>query len=502
MPAAAAAWAAAVVVVVLDARAAAVAGVLVGAAPALAVTRRSGRQTRAPETRSTRAPSLSDGPPGHRQPAGPMSTALLAATCAAAVLLAGASQLVVREAGALPSLVHDRATVRLEGRVRSEPVRLRGPGERVRTVVAVDVVERRGMASAVAVPVEVTGGAAWAAVPFGTRVAVAGRLAPDDRGSPTAARLAGGDPVVLQRAPPRDRWPARMRAALRDAVDPLAPDARGLVPGIAVGDTSALPDDLAAAMRTAGLTHTTAVSGAHFAILGAAVLALCAWARAPIPVRAGALLAATLGFVALVHPQPSVLRAAVMAGVAVLALVLGRPAQALPALAVAVVVLLVADPWLARQYGFVLSVLATAGLVLLSGPLAARLPERVPEPLARALAAPVAAQAACGPVVVLLSPSVTTYAVAANVAAAPAVAPATVFGVLAAVVGPWWPGAAEVLARIAGLATWWIARVARVAADLPGAQLPWADGAGGAALLALGTAAALGLLLHRRPRDG
>ncbi|WP_284294087.1 hypothetical protein [Luteimicrobium album] len=43
--------------------------------------------------------------------------------------------------------------------------------------------------------------------------------------------------------------------------DDLSPQARALVPGVAVGDVTRLPDDLDTAMRTVGLTHVTAVSG-------------------------------------------------------------------------------------------------------------------------------------------------------------------------------------------------------------------------------------------------
>jgi competence protein ComEC len=195
-----------------------------------------------------------------------------------------------------------------------------------------------------------------------------------------------------------------------------------------------------------------------------------------------------LGFVALVHPTPSVLRAAVTGAVGVAALVLGRPSRAVPALAACVVVLLLVDPWLVGSIGFVLSVVATAGIVLGSGPLAGALAPVLPERAARVVAVPLAAQCACGPVVALLAPGLTTYAVPANVLAAPAVPPATVLGVLAALLAPWWDAAATVCAEAAGWATWWIATVARTAAALPGARLPWPGAPWGPLLLAVATA--------------
>ncbi|WNB84613.1 ComEC/Rec2 family competence protein [Cellulomonas sp. ATA003] len=256
-------------------------------------------------------------------------------------------------------------------------------------------------------------------------------------------------------------------------------------------------------MRVAGLTHVTAVSGAHFAIIGAVVLGLTALAGLPRALRAAVVAVAMLGFVLLVHPQPSVLRAAVMGGVGVCALVLGRPARAVPGLATCVVVLLVVDPWLATSIGFALSVVATAGIVLGSGPLAMAMSPPLPERAARLVAVPLAAQWACGPVVVVLSTGLPTYAVPANLAAAPALVPATVLGVLAALLAPWWADAGVACAWGAGLAAWWVAGVARLFAGLPAAQLPWPAGPAGPVLLALATSAVVAAVLgarHRSPR--
>ena len=136
-----------------------------------------------------------------------------------------------------------------------------------------------------------------------------------------------------------------------------------------------------------------------------------------------------------------------------LAVLLGRQAQAVPALCATVLVLLVVDPFLARSYGFVLSVLATAALVLGVAPLTRRLERWMPSWLALALAVPLAAQLACAPVLVLLDPSVSLYAVPANLLAAPALVSSTVLGVLGALCAPWWPAAAGLLAEVAGWST-------------------------------------------------
>jgi competence protein ComEC len=157
---------------------------------------------------------------------------------------------------------------------------------------------------------------------------------------------------------------------------------------------------------------------------------------------------------------------------------------------------------MARSFAFALSSAATAGLVLLTPPLVARLAPWIGKPLGFAVAVPISAQMACGPILVLFSPQVATTSVLANLLAAPAVAPATLLGLAAAVVSPWWMAGGTFLAWLASGATWWIATVASRCAALPGSALPWPSGPGGAAALAGLTAVVITLMLRCSPRDG
>ncbi|WP_198947318.1 ComEC/Rec2 family competence protein [Cellulosimicrobium sp. KWT-B] len=422
----------------------------------------------------------------------------LVLACVAAVLLSGGAQLAARVP--LDALADERATATLTGTVRSavEPRTdpWSGSADRHEVRVAVDQVTARGATVPAAGPVVVSGsGDGWTDLAYGAAVVVTGRL--DVQGDRTFLRT-DGVPRIVDDPGRFLQGVHAMRQSLLDATDGLSPQARGLVPGVAVGDTSRLDPELDEAMRTTSLTHVTAVSGGHFVIVVACVAALCVLLRAPRAVRVVVTGAAMVGFVALVHPEPSVLRAAAMGVVGVLGIALGRPSRAVAALGAAVVVLLVVDPWLARSYGFVLSVAATAGLALLTAPIARRLAPWCGRTAAHVLAVPVAAQAACAPIVVLLDPSVSTWSVPANLLAAPALGPATVLGVLATLVAPWWSGAATALAWTAGLFTGWIAGVAQVFAAAPGARAPWPGGLGGAALLAALTAVGLAVVLRSR----
>src|SRR5690606_17418183 len=143
----------------------------------------------------------------------------------------------------------------------------------------------------------------------------------------------------------------------------------GLLPGLAVGDTRAVSEQLNAAMRASGLSHLTAVSGANCMIVVAAVYWLVSLVGGGRILRVLLSLLALGAFVVLVTPEASVVRAAVMAALAMLSVLLGRPSARLAMLSLAVCGLLIADPWLAASPGFALSAAATAALLLLSRPL-------------------------------------------------------------------------------------------------------------------------------------
>ena len=242
------------------------------------------------------------------------------------------------------------------------------------------------------------------------------------------------------------------------------------------------------------------MSGSNVAIVLAAVLALSG--RIGIGLRVRPLLAAValVAFVVLARPSPSVLRAAAMGAVALLALLTGGRRRAVPALAGAVLVLVLVSPDLASSPGFALSVLATAGLVVLGPPWRDALARRLPSWLADALAVPAAAQVFCGPVVVALAGTLGLLSVPANLLAVPAVAPATVLGVVAALTAPVLLPLAQLAAWLAYLPTAWLVLVSRTGARLPFAALPWPDGSRGALLLVLLTACAFPALSRPRLR--
>lgn len=375
------------------------------------------------------------------------------------------------------------------------------PGSGRRTIILRARVEAVPKAK-VRVPVLlIAGDDRWLRLVPSQRVRLHGRFVlPRGADLLAAVVIVQGPPAVLGPPSTVQRAAEHVRARLRAASARLPPDQRGVLPGMVVGDTSLLDPELADDFRAAGLSHLLVVSGANLAIVIGAVVGLCHLAglgrrRAP-PVA----VLAVLAFVVVARPEPSVLRAAVMGLIGMLALFTGRSRQGVPALAAAVLILVLIDPGLARSYGFALSVLATAGLLVLAPPWRERLARRMPGPLADAVAVAAAAQLAVAPVLVMLSGEVGVVSVFANLLAAPAVAPATLLGALAAATALLSPPLARLIVWPAGLAVGWIIRVARTAADLPYATIPWAGGALGAATLLIAVGVAVLILRSRRLR--
>lgn len=307
-----------------------------------------------------------------------------------------------------------------------------------------------------------------------------------------------GTPQRVRAAGPAWRAAAAVRRGVRSAARAPAPTAAGngpgappvapppihsgaaLVPALVDGDDASLAQGVIEDFRTSGLTHLLAVSGTNLTVLLVFVVAVArgVGVRGRWLVLVGLL--AVVGFVLLARGEPSVLRAAVMGSVGVLALGQRAPGRAVAVLSTCVVLLLLVSPGLGVTAGFGLSVCATAGIVVLAPPWSdlllpqvARLPggQWLAGWLPAAVVVPLAAQIVCTPLVLAISGEVSLVAVVANLAAAPVVGPVTVLGLLGGVVSLVWEFAGQVLSAPAVWGATWIVLVADRAAGLPGASV-------------------------------
>lgn len=268
------------------------------------------------------------------------------------------------------------------------------------------------------------------------------------------------------------RGSEHVRSGVRDAVAHTPESTAALVPALVTGDDAALPEEMQQEFQRTGLTHLLAVSGTNLTIVLALLLAVAVGLRAPPRVVLVVGLLGVVGFVLMARPEPSVLRAAGMGVVGLAAAGYGSRGG-VRVLCVAVVALLFLDPWLSRAPGFVLSVSATAGILLLAPPFAERLGRWLPRSAALAVAVPLAAQAACTPTIAFLSGEVSVVAVLANVVAAPAVAPATVLGLVGGLVQLVAPPLATAIGWAAAVCAGWVVLVAHHLSALSGASVTW-----------------------------
>lgn len=332
------------------------------------------------------------------------------------------------------------------------------------------------------IPVMLTGVELSDRWPIGTTLRTTTRLtalpALDSRGWLGRA----GEPEVVSPAPAVVRAADSLREGLLLRSQANGGDAGALLPGLSLGDTTAVSSSLEEAMRRASLSHLVAVSGANVALVVGSVVAVVALLGGGVRWRTTAGLAAIAGFVLLVTPESSVVRASVMAAIVLVVVLSGRPSRGIPALALTAWVLVLLDPWKAVDIAFALSVLATGGILLGVQPLADRLKRFLPTPLAWLVALPLIAQVSVWPLIVTLRPTVPVWGVVANIVATPAVALVTVTGVLAALIGPLWPWLADVLVWWGWWPAGWIAGIAHTVSALPAAELPFLSGAGGVAV--------------------
>ncbi|GAA3286086.1 ComEC/Rec2 family competence protein [Arthrobacter citreus] len=431
------------------------------------------------------------------------------AAAAVVVVVCAGTHLTERTAGPISTAIAEGGTITGDFRALTDARAAAADGfsgkPRYLVEAVLEEATSAGQRFSSAATILVIGGEGFSSVHLGDAFSTSGPLQATDPGERSVAVLyANGAPDVI----PADGWygqTARIRTAFAAAAarypEVYGGDAAGLLPGMALGDRSTLDPSLETAMKNTGLTHIVAVSGANCGFLLAFVFLLARTLRLPRSAAAAAGILALLGFVLVVRPDASVLRAAVMGSLGTLAVLSGRGKLPASLLCLSITVLLAVDPWLSGSYAFILSVLATAGLILLGPRLTKLLSGYLPWPLAAALAVPLAAQFFCAPVLVLLQPQVPLFSLPANVAVAPVIPLVTIAGMGAAVLASTVPVLAGPLLVAAGAGAAWTAFVARFFDGLPGSLLPWPGGVAGALFMAAVAAAGVGLLWWVGRRD-
>ena len=171
--------------------------------------------------------------------------------------------------------------------------------------------------------------------------------------------------TAAERVPLR-HWPALCARRLRDGIYAAFDDITApIAAAITLGDKTGLDDTLYSAFNRAGLMHAAVVSGFHISFLVQIVLILCGKRR-----RVALAMVPLLAFYALMAGgTPSAFRAVIMQSALLAAPVANREEDGPSALALALLVLLIQNPFAAASVGLQLSFASVAGILLVSGPL-------------------------------------------------------------------------------------------------------------------------------------
>jgi competence protein ComEC len=302
-----------------------------------------------------------------------------------------------------------------------------------------------------------------------------------------------------------------LRDELSSALEDALPEPEAsLAQGILLGRRTSLPDDLKEDLNDTNTSHLIAVSGYNVTLVAGLFIASLAWLIGRRPAAWLALLA-IIAYAALVGGQPSVQRAAIMGGMYVVAIALGRQSGALQGLALAGAGMTAFDPLLMKDISFQLSFASALGLTVFSSPLRARIEEalarwssdrELPGPLRAVielLAVTVAAIAFTLPITAVNFHRISLIAIPANLLTVPAFPVIMIAAALTAVGGM----IAPALGTFLGWLTWapvaYMVEVVRLLAHLPFAAASVGGLTTGHALAYYAALAGVVWLTARRP---
>ncbi|WP_369807605.1 DNA internalization-related competence protein ComEC/Rec2 [Lawsonibacter hominis] len=298
------------------------------------------------------------------------------------------------------------------------------------------------------------------------------------RGITLIAYADGGATAVIrpERIPPR-YWPAWIAKALKDSVRRCFPDsAAPLAAALITGDRSGLPGALYSALRRSGIAHVVAVSGLHVSVLSGLLAVLLG--RRRHSAVAGILL--VFFFAAVAGDSPSVLRAAFMQSMLLLAPLLGRENDTPTSLCAILLLLLVHNPYAAASVSLQLSFAAVAGICLFTGRLWERWDGKLPRKglggkalrfAAASLATTLGAVVFTTPLSAYYFGSLSLIAPVTNLLTLWAVSGAFLGALAVALLGLLFPAAAALAAWAAALPVWYLQKMAELLSRLPFASV-------------------------------
>ena len=390
-----------------------------------------------------------------------------------AALLTGSAGSAIRQIGLthnfLAKSLVSQPEVEIIGVLKTDPTwsKPKVIGSRFRSksmtaLASISSIKLNGEVKSIRLPIRITSSKFITLIP-GEKFAVTGVAFPTAERRVAALIATTGNFEKLSQANFLQRLSAKIRDSFRKSAISVGGAGGALIPGLVIGDTSLEEPSFIIDMRRVGLSHLTAVSGANFAIIAAFLLWLSQWVFKRVRSRLILTSLVLIGFIFLVRPSPSVLRASVMCAVILIAKARGVKADSLPSLGLAIAFLILMDPFQAIDPGFALSVAATAGILLLAPKL---------EKFSPLIAIPLSATIMCTPIILAISGLFSLVSIPANVLAGPVVAPITIVGFIAVMLSPIFPGVSHVLLLLIKPLANFIVWISNTASGLPVLILP------------------------------
>ncbi len=258
-----------------------------------------------------------------------------------------------------------------------------------------------------------------------------------------------------------------------------------LAQGMLLGMRGHIPEDVSTRFNLSGISHLLAISGLHIGVITGMLMAFFQFifGKRHYYYVWLALLALWL-YAALAGASPSVIRAAIMASIFLMAELTGRQKNAAPALFLAGALMLTANPGVIAEVSFQLSMAAMLGLVYIfpvlrqGGETAALFltaSVKSLKPLAgfvtESLLLTAAASLAVWPLTALYFSSISPAAPLATLAAVPALAPIIVTSLLTAIGGLVFSPLGQVFGWLAWPCLSYLLEVARIFSSLPAASV-------------------------------
>ncbi len=233
----------------------------------------------------------------------------------------------------------------------------------------------------------------------------------------------------------------RLRWGVDSALSRAVPEPEaGLASGILIGLRERVSREVADDFTTTGITHVVAISGWNIALVAGIATALLRATGLRRRARSTIVLAAIVAYTVFAGAEASVIRAAVMGGVVLIARETGRPSGAAIALGLACWGLLLAEPAMIDDIGLQLALAATAGLLALGGPAESAVRRltrgRGPRWFSETLGVSLAAQLSTLPLILLHFGRLSLISPLANLLVAPVVPLAMLGAAVGVLLGP------------------------------------------------------------------